>query len=165
MITPDTIYEYDGQFYPDYLKRGNAMQFIQPAALHFCTGFGVDVGCGVWPLAGAQPIDAGRGHDACNLPREFDGLDFVFSSHCLEHLEKPTVALQHWVSRLKVGGVLFLYLPHPDMRYWRPDRCPKHRHVMDPPQVRLWLDNLGLGPVLMSGRDLAWSFSAVGFKQ
>lgn len=160
----DTLYEYDGNVYPDYLKRGNAQRFIQPVALQFCKGFGVDVGAGAWPLPGAEPLDASRGHDACDLPREFSGLDFVFSSHCLEHLPDPRAALRHWVSRLRPGGVLFLYLPHPDMRYWRPDRCAKHLHVMDPPQVRLWLDNCGLAPVLMSGRDLAWSFACVGFK-
>jgi len=34
------IYTYDGQWFPEYLKAGNACKFIQPAALHFCQGKG-----------------------------------------------------------------------------------------------------------------------------
>jgi len=39
-----SIFEYRGQLYPEYLKHGNAMQFVAPVAAHFCKGRGLDIG-------------------------------------------------------------------------------------------------------------------------
>lgn len=156
------IYEYKGSRYPDYLKTGNAMQFIAPAALHFCRGRGVDVGAGKWPLPGAIPVDLSDGGDAYRIDGDY--YDFVFSSHCLEHLDDPVRAIEHWRSKLRPGGVLFLYLPHPDMEYWLPQNNKKHRHVLHPRDVAKMLSDLGLINVIHSERDIAWSFAVVGFK-
>lgn len=156
------IFDYKGRLYPEYLKHGNACRFIEPIARHFCVGRGVDVGCGMWPLPGALGVDLKNGGDAMQLP---DGqFDYVFSSHCLEHLSNPVAALEHWRDRIVPGGVLFLYLPHPDMEYWLPQNCRKHLHSWSPGQVRRILIDLGFWDVLASERDLAWSFSVVGFK-
>lgn len=89
--------------------------------------------------------------------------DYVFSSHCLEHLRNPIEALEHWRSRLRPGGVLFLYLPHPDMVYWRPQHCRKHLHSWTPAAMAQILRDIGLVDVIHGERDLAWSFAAVGF--
>lgn len=155
------IYEYKGGKYPDYLKCGNAMQFIAAAALQFCRGRGLDIGAGKWPLPGALPIDLAHGGDAYKLPPE--RFDYIFSSHCLEHLAHPVAAIEHWKSRLKPGGVLFLYLPHPDMEYWLPQNNKKHLHLFRPSDVARMLRDLGFINVIWSERDLAWSFSVVGF--
>jgi len=40
-----------------------------------------------------------------------DSLDFVFSSHLLEHLIDPGKALREWMRVIKPGGYLVLYLP------------------------------------------------------
>lgn len=157
----DMIYEYRGALYPDYLKTGNAMQFIAPVAQHFCRGRGYDVGAGRWPLPGAIPIDIQSGGDAMNLPA--GPVNFVFASHVLEHLENPVAAIEHWKSRLAPQGVLFLYLPHPDMRYWRPAQNRKHLHEWYPHQVVDMLRDLRFTYVIHSERDMAWSFAAVGF--
>lgn len=156
------IYEYDGQLYPSYLKEGNAAQFVVPAAQHFCKGSGLDVGAGKWPFPGAIPIESGNGGDALRLP---EGLfDYIFSSHCLEHLNDPVAALEHWKSRLKWGGgVLFLSLPHPDMTYWRPQFCRKHRHLFWPKDTAEMVRDLGFENVIHSERDLSWSFQVIGF--
>lgn len=154
------IYEYKGGLYPDYLKTGNACQHIAATAAHFCKGRGLDVGAGKWPLPGAIPVEIKDGGDAMDLPHgEFD---YVFSSHCLEHLVNPVAAIEHWHSRLKWGGVLFLYLPHPDMAYWRPENCRKHLHTFWPKDVAEMFRSLGFENVIHSERDLAWSFSVVG---
>lgn len=163
----DSIYEYEGDLYPEYLKHGNAMQFIAPVALQFCKGRGLDVGAGKWPLPGAEAIDAiwemGKQEgDAYCLPGT--DWDFIFSSHCLEHLEDPVTALEHWKTRLRPGGVLFLYLPHWKMRYWQPQKNRKHLHTWTPPQIAELLRDLGFVDVIHSGRDMAWSFAVVGFK-
>lgn len=156
------IYEYRGRLYPDYLKRGNACQFIVPAALQFCNGHGLDIGAGRWPLPGATPVDLDNGGDAMALPE--GSYDYVFSSHCLEHLANPVAALEHWISRIKPGGVLFLYLPHPDMEYWLPQFNRKHLHAWRPGDIARLLYDLGFVDVIHSERDLAWSFAVVGVK-
>ena len=155
------LFEYRGKLYPSYLKRGNAMQFIEPVARQFCKGKGLDVGAGRWRLPGAMPIDMINCDDACDLNDE--QYDFIFSSHCLEHLANPVEALLHLRTRLRVGGTLFLYLPHPDMEYWRPQNCRKHLHLFWPGDTARMVRDLGFDGVIHSERDLAWSFSVIGF--
>jgi len=156
------LFEYRGDIYPEYLRHGNAMQFILPTAQQFCRGRGVDVGAGKWPFPGALAIDLCNGGEARNLPAgEFD---YVISSHCIEHLIDPVATLEHWQARLRPGGVLFLYLPHPDQKYWRPQHCRKHLHSWMPAQMAEILRDLGFVNVLHGERDLAWSFACVGWK-
>jgi|SRR6266508_1148178 len=113
---------YRHRFYPDYLTEGAASGAILREALKFCRGRGVDVGAGFWPLPGAIPIDLERGPGAGRSVNEFaeGSLDYVFSSHCLEHIENWREALEEWASKVRVDGVLFLYLPHPDCAIWLP---------------------------------------------
>lgn len=155
------IYEYRGSIYPDYLKRGNAAQYVTPIAAQFCKGRGLDVGSGPWPFLDAQSVELRDGGDAMDLPA--GQYDYVFSSHCLEHLTNPVAAIEHWKTRLKPGGVLFLYLPHPSMRYWNPSNCRKHLHIFHPEDTANMLRDLGFINVIHSERDLAWSFATVGF--
>lgn len=155
------IFEYRDRIYPSYLKNGNACQFIAPVAYHFCRGTGLDVGSGRWPLYRAIPVDLQNGGDAMNLPEgEFD---FVFSSHCLEHLADPISALLHWKTRITPGGVLFLYLPHPDMTYWLPQHNRKHLHSWQPKDMAQIVRDLGFVNVIHGERDMAWGFAVVGF--
>src|ERR1700691_3165500 len=39
-------------------------------------------------------------------------LDYVYSSHLLEHLNEPVKALKEWWRVIKPKGYLVLYLPH-----------------------------------------------------
>ena len=41
--------------------------------------------------------------------------DFVYSSHTLEHMQDPAVALKNWYRVLKKGGYLIIYIPHRDL--------------------------------------------------
>lgn len=163
------LFHYRGAQYPEYLKRGNAMQFIAATAAHFCKGRGLDVGGGKWPLPGAVVVDQGPGFDHSSVLDLPDGhlddgkWDYIFSSHCLEHLVNPVAALEHWKTRLRAGGTLFLYLPHPDMAYWRPQNCRKHLHTWRPAEMADLLRDLGFIDVIHGERDLAWSFACVGF--
>ena len=162
------IFEYRGVLYPDYLRRGNASSHIITTAQHFCRGKGVDVGAGKWPFPGAVPVDpyaGGPQQDGCcatDLP--LGPWDYVFSSHCLEHLSDPVAAVEHWLTQLRPGGVVFLYLPHPDMEYWRPENCRKHKHLFYPADVARMMRGIGFENVIHSERDLMWSFVVVGFK-
>jgi len=155
------LFVYRGGHYPDWLKKGNATKFIAPFASQICRGKGVDIGANKWPLKGAIPIDNGK-ENAYNIP--YDNLDYVYSSHCLEHLPDPVKALEYWREKLRVGGVLFLYLPHPDMEYWQPQFNRKHYHRFTPDEIRKLLTDLGYRDVYGSERDLLWSFATIGFK-
>lgn len=155
------IFTFKGNQYPAVLERGNAAQFIVPMAKHFCVGKGYDVGCGKYPLEGSIPIDKRWGKDAMQLPE--GRVDYVFSSHCLEHLPQPVEALRHWQTRLKPGGVLFLYLPHPDAEMWWPENNRSHLNLWTPMQVVEMFKDLGLVNVLSSERDIAWGFAVIGF--
>jgi hypothetical protein len=149
------LYEYERGLYPTYLREGNACQHIIPAARHFCTGTGIDVGGGKWPLPGAIVVDLQNGGDAMALPEgQYD---------CLEHLVNPVAALEHWKSRITPLGCCFLYLPHPDMLYWRISRNRKHLHMWWPADMAAILQDLGFVDVIHSERDLAWGFAVVGF--
>lgn len=40
-----------------------------------------------------------------------DSLDFVIANHMIEHCDNPFGALEHWLAKLKSGGVVFLAVP------------------------------------------------------
>jgi SAM-dependent methyltransferase len=148
--------------YPVWQTTGNAARFILPFALEVCRGDGFDIGCNrpEWAFPGAQMIDLTLGSDAMNLPDEKK--DYIFSSHCLEHLPDWVGALDHWSTRLKPGGVLFLYLPHFDQTYWRPWFNRKHIHCFTPNIIWEYLVARGFKNVFVSERDLNHSFAAIG---
>lgn len=109
------------------------------------------------------PIDPTiNGYDATNFPDFCDDLDYVFSSHCLEHIPDYVEALQYWKSKLKVGGVLFLYLPSSTQRYWLPQHNRKHYHAFTPELIKECLTDLGFTNVFASGIDLNQSFTVIG---
>jgi len=47
-------------------------------------------------------------------------LDYIFSSHCLEHISNWEKELENWYKKIRSGGLLFLYLPHPECEIWHP---------------------------------------------
>jgi SAM-dependent methyltransferase len=110
---------YLGHFYPDYLHVGGASHAISREALKFCQGDGLDVGAGLWPLPGADPVDLARGPGIGKAVSDRTQ-EYVFSSHCLEHINNWEEHLAEWSRKLKPGGVLFLYLPHPECAIWHP---------------------------------------------
>lgn len=129
----------DGPFYPKFQSEGNFMQYVIPFASKVCSGNGLDIGCKKveWAFPGARPIDIefnevdenGKIIEAYNLPGE--NYDYIISSHCLEHLPNWVAALDYWLTKLKSGGVLYLYLPHKTQQYWLPFNNLKHIHCLD----------------------------------
>lgn len=131
---------YEGEFYPDYLTVGGNSFAIRKKALKYCKGKGLDIGAAFWPLPGSTPIDTGQGPGTANkIENVPDGSqDYVFSSHCLEHITEWEPALDLWISRLKAGGILFLYLPHPSCKLWHmsnPFMAGIHKWVPEPETV------------------------------
>lgn len=155
--------------YPDYLAHGNAAQFIQDKALQYCHGKGLDIGGGKWPLAGAIVVDDGQDMNAYNLSSVADNsLDYVFSSHCLEHLARWEDALALWIRKIKAGGILFLYLPHASMKMWQPGGpWVRDNHVWAPTAGKLIpiLERNGMKILDYNpDKDHAWSFHIVAIK-
>ena len=117
----EIYYKYEEKLYPEYLTQGNAKMFIEDVTKKYCTGKGIDIGASQWPLEGAISIENEKHQNAYKLDNfEDDTLDFVFSSHCLEHLERWQIALSLWIRKIRYGGILFLYLPHQSMELWHP---------------------------------------------
>lgn len=89
----------------------------------YCNGEGLDLGCGYCKiLPNAIGIDVQKldGVDIVSDIRklgmiEASSMDYVYSSHALEDLYNPDVALIEWLRVLKPGGYLILYLPHRDI--------------------------------------------------
>lgn len=161
----DTI-KFNGKHYLSIQASHNAARFILPFANEFCKGNkGLDIGYGKkeWKLPHAIGVDLKDGQDAINLEHVFHNLDYIFSSHCLEHLPNWVEALDHWIDRLKVGGHLFLYLPHPDQEYWRPWNNKKHIHILEPIHVAEYLKHKGVN-FFVSGIDLNYSYSIIAEK-
>jgi SAM-dependent methyltransferase len=128
---------YGGEFYPDYLTVGGNSFAIRRTALKYCKGKGLDIGASFWPLPGSTPIDTESGPGIANKLKDVptDSQDYVFSSHCLEHIENWKEALDQWIMKIKPGGLLFLYLPHPSCKLWtqsNPQVSAVHRWEPEP---------------------------------
>lgn len=88
----------------------------------YCQGQGIDIGVGrhgapmadpVTPHADTWDIDNGDATYMLGVPdHEYD---WVYSSHCLEHLANPLLALKNWWRILRPTGHLILYVPHRDL--------------------------------------------------
>lgn len=158
------VIEYKGKKYPKYQASGFASRFIFPFAKEVCSGIGYDIGCSKkeWSFPGSKPIDIEFDDpwDAYNLPT--GEVDYIFSSHCLEHLENWVDALDYWTKTLRIGGVLFLYLPHYDQEYWKPWNNRKHIHIFNPQIIRDYMIDRGYENVFSSKRDLNHSFAIFG---
>lgn len=128
---------YQGAYYPDYLTMGGASLAIARKAKEYCIGTGLDIGAGFWPFNDSIPIDTeqGPGYGTSIDDIQNNSKDFVFSSHCLEHIDEWEKALDLWISKIKPGGIIFLYLPHPSCKLWHmsnPLMEGIHKWVPDP---------------------------------
>jgi len=102
-------------------------------------GSGIDIGCGtdkVTPDCRAWDQMFGHGDATLLAGVEDASFDWVYSSHCLEHLTDAHTALTNWWRVLKNGGHLIVCVPHRDL-YERKDHLPSlyngdHKHFWLP---------------------------------
>lgn len=158
--------EHNGIEYPHIQATGNAARFAIPFATEFCVGTGYDIGCNrpEWAFPGAALIDPTlNDYHANKLPE--GEVDFIFSSHCLEHVPDWVRTLDYWTSKIMVGGTLFLYLPHWDQTYWRPWNNTKHLHAFTPEIVGSYFkESKSWKNTFISEKDLNASFAIVSEK-
>lgn len=93
-----------------------------PLELGVLQGEGIDIGCGPDPVfPHVMPFDLAHG-DANEILRHVDRkFDFVYASHCLEHMRDPRAAIAQWWALVRPGGVLFVIVPDEDLYeqgYW-----------------------------------------------
>lgn len=100
----------------------------------YCKGDGLDIGCGNDPI-----VSGCSGWDLINGDAQYlngikdEEFDYVYSSHCLEHMRDVRCSIQNWFRIVKTGGFLVLYIPHRDLyekrtnlpSYFNPD----HKHM------------------------------------
>jgi ubiquinone/menaquinone biosynthesis C-methylase UbiE len=82
---------------------------------NYLRGKGIDIGCGDDCLrveeGTVRPWDVADG-DAQLMAGIPDGeFDFVYSSHCLEHMRDVPETLKNWIRILKPGGFLYFVVP------------------------------------------------------
>jgi SAM-dependent methyltransferase len=88
--------------------------------------FGTEIGAGQSPIPnlvpppiyvdcfkefGQQPCHADFYGHATALPFHDNSLDYVASSHVLEHVANPVAALAEWYRVLRPGGIIYLVVP------------------------------------------------------
>jgi SAM-dependent methyltransferase len=64
---------------------------------------------------GALPVNIVAPGD--NIPLPDESQDFVVSSHVIEHFPDPIKALLEWDRLIKVGGIIFMIVPHKDRTF------------------------------------------------
>lgn len=158
--------EFGGVKYPKHEGIGNAAQWIMPLAKFYCKGEnGLDIGYSKpeWKFPGAFGVEPtiDPEYNAMSLPYQKDGWDFIFSSHCLEHVKENWMnVLDYWLSEIKVGGIMFLYLPHTSQTYWHPKNNRKHIHSFNGDEIRDYLTRMGHN-VFVGGCDANHSFVVI----
>ncbi len=144
----------------------------------YTRGRGLDVGCGkkaTFPhmtgvddgkdYGGARVTDIKA--EADDLPFKDGSQDFVFSSHCLEHMEDYRATLKEWWRVLKPGGHLALYLPHRDFypNIGQIGSNPDHRHDFHPDDIKAAMREVAPDWTLVEdeerGQDREYSFFQV----
>lgn len=88
-------------------------------------GRGIDIGCGVDSLNNlrhvflgiqeVKPWDLPDGDAQYMLNVPDNEFDFVTSSHCLEHMVDPKIALGNWIRICKPNGHLIITVPDREM--------------------------------------------------
>lgn len=140
---PLNFITFNGKKYPAHQAVGGASLWVRELAKYYCVGKGLDIGYSKekWMLPGAIGIEPSIDptYHAMHLPQgEFD---YIHSSHCLEHVKEnwPTV-IDYWLSKIKIGGMLFLYLPHASQEYWNVWSNRKHIHQFTGQEIKEYLE-------------------------
>lgn len=109
------------------LERGDFDRYLR--------GDGIDIGAGDDPLkiphGTVLPWDKNDGDAQTVRPLADGSFDFVYSSHCLEHLHDVEEALTNWARILKPGGWLYVVVPDYvlyEKLTWPSPYNPDHKH-------------------------------------
>ena len=60
-----------------------------------------------------------------NIPLKDNSVDFVFSSHVIEHFYDPVSAINEWLRIVKPNGYIVMIIPHKKRTFDAPKPCSK----------------------------------------
>lgn len=127
---PAEIYQnYMGETHKSHERRVREGFFKK-----YCNGEGLDIGYGADIIVpGCSGWDLRNGDAQYLNGIEDESFDFVYSSHCLEHMVDVRISLKNWYRVVKKGGYLIIAIPHRDL-YEKKKRLPSrwnmdHKHM------------------------------------
>lgn len=104
----------------------------------------MEIGAYIRPIPGIQPVyvdryphyageNTGADYygDASDLPFHDSSLDYVASSHLLEHSANPLQALAEWFRVLKHGGIIYAVIPDRQRTFDRPRPLTGVAHMVE----------------------------------
>lgn len=157
-ITDDEMLAVFSEF--GALRESIFRRYEMNEVIQYTKGVGIDVGCGLNKVHTAAigidkrlstsdfgyPFGAQVRADGSKLPWfNEESLDYVFSSHCLEHFQDSMAVLTEWSRVLKPGGYLVLIMPH-KQRYpnvGTPGANVDHKRDYLPEEVAKMVSSLG----------------------
>jgi SAM-dependent methyltransferase len=122
--------------YLSKLKSGFFRRYLSGSAI-LDIGYKGYVGNAAPIVAQAIGVDLDYpGYDGVVLPFDDESQDAVYSSHCLEHLDDPRIALREWHRVTKIGGFVVIAVPHQHL-YEKKNALPSrwaedHKHFYTP---------------------------------
>lgn len=144
------VWKADQQYRPESMK-------IVWEVAPYLKGTGLDIGAGTFKvLPHVISVDNCIDSALFGLPVKPDvrvasadnlsifasqSMDFIYSSHLLEHMEDPQKTLKEWWRLLKPKGVMVLYLPHEDLypKIGEPGANVDHKHNLNEEKVIEWM--------------------------
>lgn len=126
-----TTYPKEGETWRAHERRKRTLFYDR-----YIKGHGIDIGSGPFAVFdSADRYDQAQG-DATFMSNIADlSYDYVYSSHCLEHLWHPDVAIRNWERILKPGGHLIIVVPDRDY-YEQRDMLPS---INNPDHKTFWV--------------------------
>lgn len=94
-------------------------------------------------------------NDAVNITNVNDAAyDFVFASHCLEHIANPIKALKEWLRIIKTGGYVILILPEKTRCFDHKREISKFSTLLSQYEKNVGEDDLSTLPEILKNHDL-----------
>jgi SAM-dependent methyltransferase len=134
-------------------------RWLRRSKNHNGRDFGVEIGAFKTPIPGIRPFYVDRFEeyanepcladywgDAAALPFRDHALDYVASSHVLEHTANPVAALFEWARVTRHGGILYIVVP--DRRY-----TFDHTRELTPPEHMM--EDFALGTTFTDGTHIS----------
>ena len=117
--------------YPYYFITGNAILFCYEDASLYCKGKGIDVGGGKFGFPGARLVENNQDENAMKILDKDNSLDYIFSSHCIEHLDKNEQSkfISEASRCLRKGGIFYIYMPSISASQWNPKIMSAHKLI------------------------------------
>jgi SAM-dependent methyltransferase len=123
-------------------EESKTLKYWSDWELKFLAGDGIDIGAGVKPIVKNAVVFDKKDGDANYITKYVNKqFDFVFSSHCLEHMLDPVQALYEWWKLVKTGGILFLIVPDEDLYergVWPSMLNEDHKHTFTISKRKSW---------------------------